>query len=54
MKLIEYNPKKLRSVKNQHVKHLGEELNMRFQLKRKVLMIVIEQYLFDDDNKKSG
>ncbi len=42
MKQIEYNPRKLRAIKTQHVKHLGEELNWRFQIKKIQLIDVIE------------
>jgi hypothetical protein len=31
---------------------IGEELSYRFRLKKIILSDVIEQYLFDDDNKK--
>ncbi|KAM3129782.1 hypothetical protein pb186bvf_018173 [Paramecium bursaria] len=49
-----YVPKKLRTVRIQDVRDTGIELNYRFRLKKISLSDVIEQYLFDDDNKKRG
>ncbi|CAD8136884.1 unnamed protein product [Paramecium pentaurelia] len=47
-----YVPKKLRAIKMNDVLHIGEELNYRFRIKKIILIDVIEQFLFDDDNKK--
>ncbi|CAK90637.1 unnamed protein product (macronuclear) [Paramecium tetraurelia] len=47
-----YVPKKLRAIKTNDILHIGEELNYRFRVKEIILIDVIEQFLFDDDNKK--
>lgn len=54
MKQLEYAPKKLRVVRTIDVQATGAELNMRFQLRHIVINDVIDQYLFDNENKSSG
>jgi hypothetical protein len=54
MKQLEYAPKKLRVVKTADVQPIGNELNMRFRLRRITVLDVVEQYLFDNENKKTG
>ena len=54
MRQLDYAPKKLRTVRLADVKDIGLELNYRFQLKKIEMVDVIEKYLFEDSNKKSG
>lgn len=54
MRQLDYAPKKLRTVRLADVKDIGLELNYRFQLKKIEMVDVIEKYLFEDINKKSG
>jgi hypothetical protein len=54
MKLLDYAPKKLRTVRLADVTSIAFELNQRFQVKRIEISDVIEKYLFDDRNKKQG
>ena len=51
---MEYAPKKLRVIKFDVMKNIGVELNMRFRLKKIILIDIIEQYVFVDSNKKKG
>lgn len=54
MKQLEYAPKKLRVVRTIDVQPIGAELNMRFQLRHITVVDVIDQYLFDNENRKEG
>lgn len=54
MKLLDYAPKKLRTVRLADIQDTAIELNWRFQLKKIEMPDIIEKYLFDDRNKKFG